>query len=76
VRYLGSILKTDEGYKLETTVEAVDATSPFFSASGPENVIVVEVCGQSTPLIIRGAGAGIDVTAERLYEDLCVIKNR
>lgn len=75
IRYLGSIIKTDKGYTLQTAIEAVGQTSPFFTAAGPENVIVIDVSGQPTPYIIRGAGAGIDVTAEKLYEDLCAIKN-
>jgi homoserine dehydrogenase len=76
MRYLGSIIKTGKGYKLETAVEEVDKTSPFFDASGPENIIVLEICGQTTPLVIRGAGAGVEVTAERLCEDLFTIKSR
>ncbi len=76
VRYLGSISNTPEGYRLETSVEEVDATSPFFNSSGPENVIVIQARGQSSPFVIRGAGAGIEITATRLYEDLCTIKDR
>ncbi len=76
VRYVGSILKTGKGYKLETAVESVEKASPFFDVSGPENVIVIQVCGQTDPLIIRGAGAGVELTAERLCADLFTIKNR
>jgi bifunctional aspartokinase / homoserine dehydrogenase 1 len=78
-RYLGSIAKgkkiryvarIEEG---KAKVELVDVgeSDPFFSLRGSENCIILTTnYYQQYPMVIKGPGAGVDVTAAGLLADI------
>lgn len=53
------------------SVQAVDSSSPFYSLSGSDNMVVFQTQRYDTqPLVIRGPGAGADVTAAGVLADI------
>jgi bifunctional aspartokinase / homoserine dehydrogenase 1 len=54
----------------DVSLKAVDATHPFYNLSGTDNMIVFTTQRyQDTPLVIRGPGAGAEVTAAGVFSD-------
>jgi bifunctional aspartokinase / homoserine dehydrogenase 1 len=54
----------------------VDATHPFYNLEGSDNIISMHTERYSAqPLIIKGAGAGADVTATGVFADIIRIAN-
>jgi bifunctional aspartokinase / homoserine dehydrogenase 1 len=54
----------------------VDSTHPFFHLDGNDNVIsILTKRYPSRPMIIKGAGAGADVTASGIFSDILSIVN-
>lgn len=67
LRYIGRIM----GGKLIVSLEAVDSLDPCFSLTGPDNMVVIRSRRYDTqPLIIRGPGAGAEVTAAGVLSDI------
>lgn len=61
-RFLPIASLTSAGAKLELTV--IDSTHPFYSLSGSDNIVAFTTRRyQDQPLVIRGPGAGAEVTA-------------
>jgi homoserine dehydrogenase len=76
-RYLASITRNTDGtYALKTGVEMVAEASPFFTLSGPENMVIITIRNQPTPIVISRPGAGIEITAQRIVDDICSIVER
>jgi aspartokinase/homoserine dehydrogenase 1 len=51
-------------------------THPFAGLEGADNIVEIQTArygaeGESTPLIIRGPGAGAQVTAGGVFGDVC-----
>lgn len=74
LRYIGVM---DER-NVHIELKAVDASHPFYSLSGSDNIIAfttdryIEKC----PLVVKGPGAGAEVTAAGVFADLVKVGSR
>ncbi|GAB5518520.1 MAG: bifunctional aspartate kinase/homoserine dehydrogenase I [Rhodothermales bacterium] len=67
LRYVGTI----EGSQLRVQVRAVDADGPLGSLRGTDNIVLFTTRRyQPMPLVVRGPGAGPDVTAAGVLTDI------
>jgi len=58
------------------TLETINATHPFYSLKGSDNIIAFTTSRYNeNPLVIKGAGAGADVTAAGVLADIFKIAN-
>ncbi|MBX2928933.1 MAG: bifunctional aspartate kinase/homoserine dehydrogenase I [Saprospiraceae bacterium] len=72
---LRMIAKLDQG-KASIGLEAVDSTHPFFGLSGSDNMIVFTTERyKERPLVVRGPGAGAEVTAAGVFAEIIKIAN-
>jgi aspartokinase/homoserine dehydrogenase 1 len=57
-------------------LKAVDASHPFYTLSGSDNMIVFTTERyKDRPLVVRGPGAGAEVTAAGLFAEIIRIGN-
>jgi len=69
-------IATLEGGKASVSLKAVDAQHPFYSLSGSDNMIVFTTERyKERPLVIRGPGAGAEVTAAGVFAEIISIGN-
>ena len=70
----GKVLRfiaTLEDGKASVTLRAVDAQHPFYSLSGSDNIISFTTERyKERPLVIKGPGAGAEVTAAGVFADI------
>ncbi|MEP6611281.1 MAG: bifunctional aspartate kinase/homoserine dehydrogenase I [Mucilaginibacter sp.] len=67
VRYIG---KLEDG-KAAITLQMVDESHPFFTLSGSDNIISFTTDRyRERPLVVKGPGAGAEVTAAGVFADL------
>jgi len=67
IRYIASI----ENGKATISVKEVDETHPFYSLKGTENCIsLTSKYYQQYPMVIKGPGAGVNVTAAGVLADI------
>lgn len=67
LRYLANIQDGKAGISLVS----VGADDPFYSLSGSENMVVFRTLRyNTTPLVVKGPGAGADVTAAGVFADI------
>lgn len=67
LRYVATVTQND----CQVRLEAVEKTSDIGSLSGPDNIISITTKRYSTnPLVIKGPGAGIAVTAAGVFSDV------
>jgi len=60
-----------EDGKINIEVKIVDSNHPFFSLSGSDNIISFTTSRyKNTPLVVKGPGAGAEVTAAGVFADL------
>lgn len=60
-----------EDGKINIEVQIVDANHPFFGLSGSDNIISFTTSRyRNTPLVVKGPGAGSEVTAAGVFADL------
>ncbi|HMR19982.1 MAG TPA: hypothetical protein PKA53_11845, partial [Sphingobacterium sp.] len=65
--YIG---KLEDG-KVSIAMEMVDETHPFYSLSGSDNIISFTTERyKERPLVVKGPGAGAEVTAGGVFADL------
>lgn len=65
-----------EDGKAEVGLKAVDNTHPFFSLAGSDNMILFTTERyHEFPMVIRGPGAGADVTAAGVFADIIRLGN-
>ena len=65
-----------EKNKASIALEGVDETHPFYSLSGSDNMIVFTTERyKERPLVIRGPGAGAEVTAAGVFAEIIKIGN-
>ncbi|NQX92822.1 MAG: ACT domain-containing protein [Flavobacteriales bacterium] len=57
-------------------LDSVNSEHPFYSVEGSDNIISIRTKRYNQPLIIRGAGAGAEVTAMGVFADIIKIANR
>lgn len=73
LRYIGTL---EEG-KVSISLEMVDITHPFYSLSGSDNIISFTTERyKNTPLVVKGPGAGAEVTAAGVFADLVNVGNK
>ncbi len=69
-------IATLENGKITVGLRAVDAQHPFNSLSGSDNMISYTTKRYlSNPLVIKGPGAGAEVTAAGVFADIIIISN-
>jgi len=67
LRYIG---KLEEG-KVTITLQMVDENHPFYMLSGSDNIISFTTDRyRERPLVVKGPGAGAEVTAAGVFADL------
>lgn len=68
LRYIGRL---EEG-KVTIGLVAIDSGHPFYSLSGSDNIIAFTTTRYSSrcPLVVKGPGAGAEVTAAGVFADL------
>jgi bifunctional aspartokinase / homoserine dehydrogenase 1 len=65
-----------ESGKAEVMLKEVDQSHPFFNLEGNDNVVsIITKRYLVRPLVIKGAGAGADVTASGVFSDILSIIN-
>jgi len=58
-------------------LEEITPESPFFHLEGKDNIVAVNSRRYPTqPLVVKGAGAGAELTAAGVFSDLMLIANR
>jgi bifunctional aspartokinase / homoserine dehydrogenase 1 len=73
LRYIATL---NEG-KASVNLEVVDPSHPFYSLSGSDNIVAIHSSRyHEQPLVIKGAGAGADVTAGGVFADIIKIGKR
>jgi len=74
-RVLRMVAKLENG-KATINAEAVDQTHPFYFLSGSDNMIVFTTARyKERPLVVRGPGAGAEVTAAGVFAEIIRIGN-
>lgn len=72
LRYMAVI----EDGKVEIALKSVDSNHPFFNLSGSDNMIVFTTERyKNNPLVIKGPGAGAEVTAAGVFAEIISIGN-
>lgn len=68
LRYIGVLEKG----KVRVELKAIDDSHPFYNLSGSDNIIafVTQRYSQDYPLVVKGPGAGAQVTAGGVFADL------
>ena len=65
-----------EGKKATIGLEKVDASNPFYHLDGSDNMIVFTTERyRERPLVVRGPGAGAEVTAAGVFAEIITIGN-
>ncbi|QDF68271.1 bifunctional aspartate kinase/homoserine dehydrogenase II [Shewanella sp. SNU WT4] len=74
IRYVASLDLQDGKCRAKVGLESVARTHPYANLTPGDNVFVIRsACYHSNPLIIRGPGAGREVTASAVQSDLAQI---
>ena len=74
-KVLRFIAKLDKG-KATVSLESVDANHAFYSLSGSDNMIAFTTERyKERPLVIKGPGAGAEVTAAGVFAEIITISN-
>ncbi|MGB0525292.1 MAG: bifunctional aspartate kinase/homoserine dehydrogenase I [Flammeovirgaceae bacterium] len=72
LRYVASF----EGGKAKVELKTVDENHPFYNLQGGDNIIAYTTKRyQERPLVVKGPGAGAEVTAAGVFADLLIISN-
>jgi len=70
-------IATFEHGKAKVALGYVDATSPFYGLKGSDNMIVFTTSRyKDRPLVVRGPGAGAEVTAAGVFSEIISIGNK
>ncbi len=70
LRYIATI----ERGKTSVTLKEIDASNPFYSLSGSDNMIVFTTARYNErPLVVKGPGAGAEVTAAGVFAEIISI---
>jgi len=74
-KVLRYIAKLENG-KAEISLQAIDSNHPFYFMSGSDNILAVHTRNYvHSPLVIKGPGAGADVTAAGVLADVLRISH-
>jgi aspartokinase/homoserine dehydrogenase 1 len=70
------LIATLEGEKAFISLQSVNSDNPFYNLSGSDNMIVFTTDRYSErPLVIKGPGAGAEVTAAGVFAEIIRIGN-
>ncbi|MCZ4409050.1 bifunctional aspartate kinase/homoserine dehydrogenase I [Cryomorphaceae bacterium 1068] len=70
------VLATLENGKLSVALNEISSDSPFYNLEGKDNVVAINTNRYAVePLVIKGAGAGANITASGVFSDLMQIIN-
>jgi len=73
LRYIGKM----EGGKVSINLQMVDENHPFFTLSGSDNIISFTTNRyKDRPLVVKGPGAGSEVTAAGVFADIINVGKR
>lgn len=73
LRYVATIENGD----IKTEIKEIDATHPFYSIEGSDNIISFTTQRyKNNPLMVKGPGAGAEVTAAGVFADIIRILNQ
>ncbi|MES2828225.1 MAG: bifunctional aspartate kinase/homoserine dehydrogenase I [Bacteroidota bacterium] len=73
LRYIGKL----ENGKVAITLQMVDETHPFYTLSGSDNIISFTTNRyKDRPLVVKGPGAGAEVTAAGVFADIINVGKR
>ncbi len=73
LRFIASLEKG----KCSIGMKTVGADSPFYNLAGSDNMLVIKTDRYNTrPLVIKGPGAGADVTAAGVFAEIVSIANK
>ena len=71
IRYVARFTQTETGFKAKVSLETLQQDHAFANLTPCDNIfLITSEWYQQNPLIIRGPGAGRDVTAGGLHSDL------
>ncbi|MBQ0035189.1 MAG: bifunctional aspartate kinase/homoserine dehydrogenase I [Bacteroidales bacterium] len=74
LRYVASIEADGKGgAKAEVGLREVDEASPLYRLADAENIVMIRSVRYDLPLIVRGYGAGAEVTAAGVFADILKI---
>ncbi len=71
IRWIGNF----EDGKASIKLESISNEHPFYSLKGTDNIIAIYTKRYANPLVIKGAGAGAEVTAGGVMSDVFRIAN-
>ena len=66
IRWIGKY----EGGKASISLVEINQDHPFYSLQGTDNIIAIYTRRYTNPLVIKGAGAGAEVTAGGVMSDI------
>ncbi|MFC4892336.1 bifunctional aspartate kinase/homoserine dehydrogenase I [Pseudofrancisella aestuarii] len=69
VHYVGTI----ENGSANVGIQAYDEGSPFANVKGTDNIVMITTERYTQPMVIQGAGAGVQVTAAGVYADVITV---
>jgi aspartokinase/homoserine dehydrogenase 1 len=69
LRYVATVTRN----KIKVGLQSVDSASPFAALKGTDNQIAFTTNRYRSPLVIRGAGAGLQVTAGGVLNDILAL---
>ncbi|QEO59390.1 bifunctional aspartate kinase/homoserine dehydrogenase I [Francisella marina] len=69
VHYVGSIVNG----VANVGIQAYDESSPFANVKGTDNIVMINTDRYTQPMVIQGAGAGVEVTAAGVYADVITV---
>lgn len=76
-KVLRMIASMDQKGNSQVGLQAVDQDNPFYSLSGSDNMIVFTTERyKERPLVVRGPGAGAEVTAAGVFAEIISINNK
>jgi aspartokinase/homoserine dehydrogenase 1 len=71
LRYVGTVVAEGDGVKLEVGLRRVPQAHPFAGIASGDNIVAFRTRRYDRqPLIVRGPGAGPEVTAAGVFADL------
>lgn len=70
LRYVARIETDENKIRLTAKIEKLEKSDPLADCSQTDNVVVFYTKTYSSPLIIQGPGAGAEVTAQGVYQDV------
>ncbi|MDR1584144.1 MAG: bifunctional aspartate kinase/homoserine dehydrogenase I [Prevotellaceae bacterium] len=75
-RFVATLLNTGKTVETSVGLQDVDARHPFFELEGSNNIILITTDRyKEYPMVIKGYGAGADVTAAGVFADIISVVN-